>query len=655
MQAPIRMPGRWFDELATGGGSVEAIGFLAQGERSRRLLLIGELLSRLEERPALLGPADLGSIWRTVERAEARMPGSAEELLIGPQVGSWLAHILRRLHGTAVGPPLWVDAGHLAAVALVAVLRAGTDADLVVPAREGAVSLPTLGLARLPGAPLLGFQPVRARVRDGELRLAATVQDTGATALTLRPLTAPQSAVWWPTHRLPVGKDGPEVALDDTDPYRDLDRPIPPRRLTPRELATWQRLFAEAVALLDRDPASVSGSASDGPPDTGSPGPRTDIDTGPSPRTDTNTGPGSGPRTTATRPGTLRPEAIRRIVPWPGRLPDGPVEGLSASTADAFGSMVVAEPPNGAALAETMVHEFQHSKLGALLHLFAMLDDDRTEEHYAPWRPDPRHLPGLLHGAYAFVGVAGFWRDRVGDRAADPLDLAPFRFALRRLQTRTVLRTLATRAALTGPGRRLVAGLTRTVDGWLREPVDGPAVARARAAAAGHRAEWRLRHLRCGDEERAGLAAAVRSGAPLPFPRPPRLVPAAERTHWRDVRGALYLRPDAADAADAAGAAADRGRDGAPDLAPDTAPLHADVLLVHGEAAAAREAYREHAAAAPGDPHLLAGWLLAHSALHPGHRRLLARPERFAAAVEGQGPELWEHAAHRLAAPRSPA
>ncbi|MEV7912870.1 HEXXH motif domain-containing protein [Streptomyces griseus] len=621
MHGPIRMPGRWFDELATGGGSVAAVGFLARAERSRRLLLIGELLSRLEERPTLLGPVDLGACWRTVEEAEARKPGCAEELLLSPQVGSWLAHTLRRLHGTAVGPPLWVDTGHLAPVALVAALRAGTAADLVVPAREGAVSLPTLGLARLPGTPLLGFQPVRARVREGELHLAPTVRGTGATALTVRPLTAPQSAVWWPTHRLPVGPGGPEVALDDTDPYRDLDRPIPPRRLTPRELDAWQRLFAEAVALLDADPAPAAASGSDATPASGP---------------DPATGPGS------TRPGTLRPEEISRIVPWPGRLPNGPVEGLSASTADAFGSMVVAEPPNGAALAETMVHEFQHSKLGALLHLFAMLDDDRTEEHYAPWRPDPRHLPGLLHGAYAFVGVAGFWRDRIGDRAADPLDLAPFRFALRRIQTRTVLRTLATRAALTGPGRRLVAGLTRTVDGWLREPVDGRAVARARAAAAGHRAEWRLRHLRCADEERAGLAAALRSGTPLPPARPPRLVPAEERTHWQDVRGALYLRPDLAP-------------DLAPENAPDLAPPRADVLLVRGEAAAAREAYRERWSGAPGDPYLLAGWLLAHTALHPGHRRLLARPERFAAAVTGEGPEVWERAAHLLAGPEPPA
>jgi HEXXH motif-containing protein len=594
----MRMPGRWFDELASGGGSVEAIGFLVDAERSRRLVLLGELLGRLEERPALLGPADLGAIWRTVENAEALKPGCVEELLLSPQVGSWLAHTLRRLHGSAVGFPLWVETGHLAAVALVAALRAGAATDLVLPAREGAVALPTLGLVRLPGAPPPGFRPVHARVRGGELALSVTGRAAGATTFALRPLVAPGSDLWWPTHRLLVRPGGPEVALDDTDPYRDLDRPIPARRLTPGELDTWRRLFAEAVTLLG------SGSAPDA---------------------------GSRPR--GTGPGTLRPEAVRRIVPWPGPLPNGPVEGLSASTADAFGSMVVAGPPDGAALAETMVHEFQHSKLGALLHLFAMLDDDREEEYYAPWRPDPRHLPGLLHGAYAFVGVAGFWRARIGDRSADPLDLAPFRFALRRLQTRTVLRTLATRAALTGPGRRLVAGLTRTVDGWLREPVDGRAVARARAAAAGHRVEWRLRNLRCGEAERAGLAAALRSGGPPPPVRRPRLVPAEERTHWQDVRSALYLRPDAAPGP--------AGR--------------ADVLLVRGEAGAAREAYARGWSDTPGDPHLTAGWLLAHTALHPGDRRLLARPERFAAAVHREGADAWERAARWLAQTERPA
>lgn len=191
-------------------------------------------------------------------------------------------------------------------------------------------------------------------------------------------------------------------------------------------------------------------------------------------------------------------------------------------------------------------------------------------------------------------------------------------------------------------------------------------MARAREAAAGHRVEWRLRNLRCADEERAGLAAALRTGAPPPPVREPLFVPAPERVPWQDVRGALYLRPDLAQdgapdvtvADRAPGLASVAVRDVAPaavarGVGPEIAPpVRADVLLVRGEAAAAREAYRERWSEAPGDPHPLAGWLLAHTALHPGHRRLLARPERFAAAVAGEGPELWELAAHRLAAPQ---
>ncbi|MGW4037888.1 hypothetical protein ACWEIM_16655 [Streptomyces sp. NPDC004778] len=67
------------------------------------------------------------------------------------------------------------------------------------------------------------------------------------------------------------------------------------------------------------------------------------------------------------------------------------------------------------------------------------------------------------------------------------------------------------------------------------------------------------------------------------------------------------------------------------------------------------EQYREQGAATPGDPYLLPGRLLAHTALPPpGHRRLPARPERFAAAVEEEGPEAWERAVHRPANPGSP-
>ncbi|MFB8026383.1 MULTISPECIES: HEXXH motif domain-containing protein [unclassified Streptomyces] len=583
MYAPIRMPGHLFDEIAAGGGSPEAVAFLVRGERTRRLLLLRELLDAFEADPGILGPLDAATLWPTLEAAAARAPEQVDGLLLTPQVGSWLAHTLRRLHGTASGPPLWADAGQIAAVAAAAALHAGTAADLLLPARGAAVSLPALGLVRLPGPDGDVFHAVRALISGGAL----TVRTGRGPDVVVRPLTEPESERWLPVHRLDTGTGGRAVQLDDLDPYRDLDEPIAPRRLDPGELQHWQALFRDAVALLSRG--------------------------------------GSGP-------GGLRPQEISRIVPWHAKEDERalpvPAEGLSASTGDAFGSMVVARPRDGLALAETLVHEFQHSKLGALLHLFPLIEDDRSERHYAPWRADPRHLPGLLHGAYAFVGVTGFWRERIGDPAADRDGRAPFLFALRRLQTRMVLRTLATRAALTGPGRRLVTRLSGTVDGWLREPLDPATVARARASAVSHRVEWRLRNLRCGEDDRGTLVKALRAGAAPVRTGEPLVAPEPGRGYWHDDRVRLYQQRE---------------------FRAGRAPT-ADELLVGGDPEAARALYTERLREpGPPDPHALSGWLLAHTQLHPRERRLLARPERFAALLEVSPPGRWTGTAHWLA------
>ncbi|MBW5486789.1 HEXXH motif domain-containing protein, partial [Streptomyces bambusae] len=493
------MPGAWFDELAAGGGSAEAVDFLVRAERTRRLMLLGELLDRLDEQPgalAPLGPAE--AAWRLIAEAAEARPEAAEELLMSPQVGCWTAHMLRRLHGTADGPPLWADAGHLFAIALVARIRAGLDADLPVPLRDGGLALPTLGLARIGG--LQGFGSARARLRGPDLRLTA-----GGRTVLVRPRDAAWRSHWTPARTFP----GTSIWLDDLDPYRDLDEPVAPEPLPGAEAELWHRLFGEATAVLAGGPASA--------------------------------------------PGRLRIMEVRRIVPGP-TAPSGPVPGdpaeVSATTSDAFGSMLVSRPADGVGLAEAMVHEFQHSKLGALLHLFPLVDDDGAEVHYAPWRADPRHTTGLLHGAYAFTGVTGFWRDRMADLtdgaggqdgtngtipsgAMDAMDrtgaadgthetggaaaeTAAFHFALRRLQTRLVIRTLLTRARLTGPGTRLLHGLAGTLDGWLREDVAPSVAARARAAALSHHVEWRLRNLRCGDQERTLLVSAYRAGAAPP-------------------------------------------------------------------------------------------------------------------------------------------
>ncbi|BCL27023.1 HEXXH motif domain-containing protein [Streptomyces aurantiacus] len=570
-QPPLRMPGHLFAELATGGGSSEALAFLDRGERVRRLLLLRTLHASLESLPTPLTAHS--EAWRVLWDAAGRTPEAVEELILAPQVGSWLAHVLRRIHGASEGPPLWAEAGRLGALAVAAALRARTEADLLVPLTDGALHLPGLGMAQLArtgGGVTIG----RARASDGELTL--TLHEAGAadvsrpgTSLTCRPSAVPAPGKSVPGESDPAGSgprwvplrtltySGPSdagtgagtgaVPLDDLDPYRDLDEPIAPARLDRDEAAVWQEMFEEAAGLV------------------------------------TGAGRGSGP-------GRLDPAVIRAVVPW-GRTsstpPPPPDVRVSATSGDSYGAMVIARPSSSLALAEAFVHEFQHSKLAALLHLFPLLDDDREERYYAPWRADPRHLTGLLHGAYAFIGVAGFWRERLID--PEHAETAAYHFALRRLQGRLVVRTLLGSGRLTVEGRELVAGLARTLDGWLREPVDRSALDRARTAAALHRTEWRLRNV-----SPESLAAHDRTDVPF----------RADRESWPDVRTYAF---------------ADR----------PSAPCTADEHLAAGNPATALARYADALATDPAEPHALSGWIVARAAITPGRtsRRMLARPE----------------------------
>lgn len=106
---PLRMPDHLLTELAHGGGSAQALAFLEGGERARRLLLLRTLHAHLDSLPATpLTPA--AEVWRVFTAAADKAPEAVDRLLLAPQVGNWLAHMLRRMHGTAHGPPLWAEA-----------------------------------------------------------------------------------------------------------------------------------------------------------------------------------------------------------------------------------------------------------------------------------------------------------------------------------------------------------------------------------------------------------------------------------------------------------------------------------------------------------------------------------------------------------------
>ncbi|MFC4910271.1 FxsB family cyclophane-forming radical SAM/SPASM peptide maturase [Actinomadura gamaensis] len=172
-----------------------------------------------------------------------------------------------------------------------------------------------------------------------------------------------------------------------------------------------------------------------------------------------------------------------------------PPQGMRSSTVhEAFGAVYASPPPDERDLAVTFAHEVQHAKLGALNDAIPLTRPDDGSRYYAPWRDDPRPAAGLLTGAYAHLGVAGFWRrQRHHEQGAAALR-AHTEFARWRDASALVSGILARSGRLTAEGERLVAEMDRTLRAWRREPVPSAALDQARAIANEHRERWRARH-----------------------------------------------------------------------------------------------------------------------------------------------------------------
>ncbi|MFH8276743.1 hypothetical protein ACH4C5_14525, partial [Streptomyces sp. NPDC018322] len=187
--APFRVPDRLFAELAAGGGSTEAVAFLERGERARRLLLLRTLLDRLAPLPTPLTP--VAEAWEVFKLAAGRAPEAVDGLLLAPTTGGWIAHMLRRVHGTATGPPLWAEAGRLNVLSVTAALHAGAETELTVPLADGGLHLPGLGLLRLPDAPPGPTVARATTTRTGELTLTGPLDHGPRPSVTCHPRTAP--------------------------------------------------------------------------------------------------------------------------------------------------------------------------------------------------------------------------------------------------------------------------------------------------------------------------------------------------------------------------------------------------------------------------------------------------------------------------------
>ncbi|MEV4657180.1 HEXXH motif-containing putative peptide modification protein [Micromonospora sp. NPDC049301] len=270
---------------------------------------------------------------------------------------------------------------------------------------------------------------------------------------------------WLPVRRMTPAA-GVEVTIDDQDPWRRRYHHPPAPRLADDAAADLDRLTGRAWRWLHAHlPAHADGLAG----------------------------------------------LLRSLVPL---RPPPSGHAVSATSRDALGAIALSVPAEPKTLALLLVHELQHTKLGALLDLVP-LHHPGPARYRAPWRLDPRPASALLQGAYAHLGVAEVWRCRRAEGVG-----AAFEYAYWREQTARAARQLAGASELTDAGRSFLAGMTATLRGW-RDPVDEQIEAAVRDVADGGAVRWGLANLSAHPDEVDRAVRAWRRDEPRPDDGPP--------------------------------------------------------------------------------------------------------------------------------------
>ncbi|MEY9839296.1 FxsB family cyclophane-forming radical SAM/SPASM peptide maturase [Streptacidiphilus sp. EB103A] len=388
------------DQLASGYGDADVVALLG----AEQLEIGRELLATVWDRAA--DRFESKPVWDLLTTLDAEAPEALDATLAHPYTRAWA---MRCLDGDA-----GADLGGMAEIAAVAVLRVGVEKEVPVPVRRGGVlRLPGLGLLLLDGpgtAIVSGTADGFTAALDG---VVTRVRWTGA------------DRRWQPVRRIAAGPDW-TVALEDTDPQRDIHQWPVADRLDDAELAAWEAGLTEAWRFVHRAMPRYAGGVAAG---------------------------------------------LSNITPLQSAPPG---KDVSAAARDAFGTVGIARPTAADTLALLIVHEFQHVKLGAVLDVHDLFDRDDARLFRVPWRDDPRPLEGVFQGTYAHVAVTEYWRARWHDLSGQvgvgaTADHALAEFARWLGHTAEALGILSESGSLTRLGGRFVAGMEATLTPWLDE------------------------------------------------------------------------------------------------------------------------------------------------------------------------------------------
>jgi HEXXH motif-containing protein len=453
-----------FDAIASGNPDAAVIEKLLSAQYSKRIITIRAIMASAADRYPHQYPR-LETAYSLLAAAQQDNPAAVRSVLTHPSVGTWAARVLYMLTSAADrSTPLAAELGQLASIAAAAAIRAGRAFTIDVPIRGRTVMLPTLGLATI----TVTDTATEATVR-GDGRQAAATVTVGQHTVTL-PADPSQDGPGWQGLRVLRSCHGTAsitVDFDDLNSDRDANAAPPTRRQSHEAVAAWQAVLDGAWTLLA----------------------------------------GHHPRQ-ACAIGT----GLRSISP----LEYTEAGGMSITDGASFGGIMLTQPRGPQAFAETLVHEFHHSVLSAVADIARLHTAGPGAVHYSPWRDDPRPIEGLLHGAYAYLGVAGYWEVQRRVLTGGQQAIADFEFARWRRQIVSAAQALADSGTLTEAGTAFVRTMAAAAERWCGLPVAEEPERLARRANADHRVRWRLSNRHPDAAAINATATAWLNGQPCP-------------------------------------------------------------------------------------------------------------------------------------------